>query len=357
MSKFARICILSSGSQQKLIDAAEGLGHNAFVINPNECSIDLDPRSGQNKLYHNGERIYKKNIDVVLCRGGLKGFGNNVLKMIELMDIPTTASPMAIELAADQMKTMFKLAHNNIPHIRTNLINTNSPNVEERFFEAIKRVGGYPFILKELVSSQGKGVFKIETEEGAGWAINSYKNRGVKIMLQEYIKTREKGAIGLRVWVVDGIVVAAMKKISKKDFRDNASQGAEVKSVNLTKRQKQLAIESAKAVGLEIAAIDLMYDIEKGEDYVIEANSNGGLKYISKIEYDLPRLLIEYALSKIGVSHKIETKNYYTNQGYYNIKARQYYNHYFTPKTLHIEQDDIFKDSKSMFDFEDNAGD
>ena len=80
-----------------------------------------------------------------------------------------------------------------------------------------------PVIIKILEGTHGNGVILAETYLNALSTIETLKTAGIKFLLQEYIE--ESKGTDLRVIVVDGEVVAAMKRQGKEgDFRSNLHQ-------------------------------------------------------------------------------------------------------------------------------------
>ncbi|MFP3648624.1 RimK family alpha-L-glutamate ligase, partial [Paraburkholderia sp. SIMBA_054] len=76
----------------------------------------------------------------------------------------------------------------------------------------------------------------------------------------------------IRVNIVGGKVVAAMKRQSDTDFRANITNGGRAFPVELTPEQQQLAIDAAEAVGAVFAGVDLLYG-PNGQTLVCEVNA------------------------------------------------------------------------------------
>jgi hypothetical protein len=85
------------------------------------------------------------------------------------------------------------------------------------------------------------------------------------LILQEYIATRP--GEDLRVWVVGGRVLGAMRRRSTDgSFKANISRGGDGEPFPLNSAIEALALASAAAVNLEIAGVDLLFD---GEGYCV----------------------------------------------------------------------------------------
>ena len=68
--------------------------------------------------------------------------------------------------------------------------------------------------------------------------------------------------------------------VDKNDFRANISQGGKGEKVELSKEDQDLCIKAAHSIGLNVAGVDLMKNSETGQSYIIEINSNPGVKII-----------------------------------------------------------------------------
>lgn len=78
-----------------------------------------------------------------------------------------------------------------------------------------------------------------------------------------------------------GKVVAAIERTGlPEEFRANLHRGGSAKKVKLTKQEREIAVASAKALGLEVCGVDLLRS-ERGP-LVLEVNSSPGLEGIEK---------------------------------------------------------------------------
>jgi len=138
-------------------------------------------------------------------------------------------------------------------------------------------VGGSPLIIKLLEGTQGKGVVLAETKKAAESVINAFKSLNANILVQEFIK--EANGKDLRCFVINGKVVAAMQREAPPgEFRANIHLGGTGTVVKITKEERKLAIQAAKAMGLDVAGVDLIRS-SKGP-LLLEVNSSPGLEGI-----------------------------------------------------------------------------
>lgn len=100
-----------------------------------------------------------------------------------------------------------------------------------------------------------------------------------RIIVQQFIK--EAGEADIRAFVVDGVVVGAMKRQGKEgEFRSNLHQGCSATIIELSDEEENTALISAKAMGLGVAGVDMLQS--KNGPLVLEVNSSPGLEGIEK---------------------------------------------------------------------------
>ena len=123
-------------------------------------------------------------------------------------------------------------------------------------------------------------------------SLQTFHKQKTKILLQQYI---EAGAKDVRAIVIDGKVVVAMLRESgnKKDIRANVSLGGKGSKIELSDADKDICIRAAQACGLEVAGVDLIKNSD-GTSYIIEVNSNFGLKIEKITGFDVSTHLIQY---------------------------------------------------------------
>ncbi|MNM79705.1 Ribosomal protein S6 modification protein [compost metagenome] len=110
--------------------------------------------------------------------------------------------------------------------------------------------------------------------------------------MQEFIAEAE-GA-DLRCLVVGDRVVATMRRQAQDgDFRSNLHAGGTADAVVCSKAEQQVAVRSARALGLGIAGVDLIRS-QRGP-LVLEVNSTPGLEGIESVSGgDVAGQMIDY---------------------------------------------------------------
>jgi ribosomal protein S6--L-glutamate ligase len=122
--------------------------------------------------------------------------------------------------------------------------------------------------------------------------IEAFHGLKARIIVQEFIK--EAKAADIRVFVVDGEVVGAMKRQGKEgEFRSNLHRGGTSEIIKLSRSEKAAAIKAASTMGLGIAGVDLLQS-ERGP-LILEVNSSPGLEGIEGATgKDIASKIIEY---------------------------------------------------------------
>lgn len=159
--------------------------------------------------------------------------------------------------------------------------------------------GNRNYVVKILGGSCGIGVFICNESELEPILQTVFKiSPKEELIIQEF--KQNKGDIRVHAFSVDGMVyeiIAAMKRNKiKGDFRSNVSLGATTDEVELTEKQREIVLETAKLSGCRWVGVDLM-DCEDGRSVVIEYNSSPGVQGISQ---QINKNMFEIVLNKIN---------------------------------------------------------
>jgi len=242
-------------------------------------------------------RVKNKVVDlprVIIPRtgSGTGYFGFALLRHLERLGVATTNPSQAIEATKDKLYAHQVVAAEGIPTPKTMLVkHPVNPGTVERHI-------GWPAVVKIMAGSYGKGVYKVKGKQNFQDFIEFA--HGIKtdeaIIVQEYIDTAP--GEDLRVWVVGDRCLGAMRRASKDgSFKANITRGGVGENYPLTAEIEDIALRTAKALGLELAGIDLLF----GPDgfLVCEANSSPGFEGFERATgVDVASAIIDYARSK-----------------------------------------------------------
>ena len=108
-------------------------------------------------------------------------------------------------------------------------------------------------------------------------AVDAFNGLKARVIVQEYIE-EAKGA-DIRAFVVDGVVVGAMKRQAKKgEFRSNLHRGGTAQVIELSEEEENAALKAARVMGLGICGVDMLQSSHG--PLILEVNSSPGLEGI-----------------------------------------------------------------------------
>ncbi len=159
--------------------------------------------------------------------------------------------------------------------------------------EAFTALGG-DVIVKPLFGSEGRGMVRVSDPELAWRTFRTLERLQSVHYLQQFIP---HAGCDLRVFVVGGRVLAAMRRRANGGWRTNVAQGGKAESVKLTLEQERLALKAAVAVGAPVAGVDLLPGSD-GELYVLEVNAVPGWRALAPVTgVDVAAVLINFLVS------------------------------------------------------------
>lgn len=206
-------------------------------------------------------------------------------------------SSKAIEICDSKAKTQIYLEKNNIPTPKTfilPLVFFYNIKYYVNYVDTLVKTLGLPIIAKEWYGSWGEQVYLLKSQEEILELIE--RKKGKELLFQEYVE--ECKGNDIRINIVDGKVVAAMKRCNSKDFRANISNGGTMEQYNPSKEESSLALKTAKSVGCDFCGVDILQS-KKGP-LICEVNSNAHLINIHKCTgVNVGKLILEYILCKI----------------------------------------------------------
>lgn len=274
-----RLWVLShlSGTQttRMLIAEAKNRGHKTALVNPSAAHFLVTALPGTSSVHIAGKPAELP--DAVLTRMGSSSPGSalHFLRHLERRGVCCINSSAALEKSRDKIRAFEELASRDIPVPKTIAIGANAP-----LDQAVEAIPGPPWILKLPVSTQGKGVMFIDSILSLRSIVDSITSLQGRLLLQEFI-TESSGA-DIRVLVLDGLPVAAMKRSAAPgDFRSNLHRGGSAIKHELDEELTYIAGQAAAALGLTVAGVDVLQS--KSGYRVIEVNSSPGLEGLQAV--------------------------------------------------------------------------
>jgi ribosomal protein S6--L-glutamate ligase len=285
------IAILSNGngnySTKRLKEEAIARGHAVQVIKYRDCyaSIEQDKPT----VSYRGEDLTKFDAIIPRIAANMTRYGTAIVRQLEMQGVYTVSSSIAINRSRDKLRSLQLLARSGVGIPKT-IVSRNSTDIDD----LIDKVGGTPVIIKLARGTHGNGVVLAESKKAAKSVLQAFyltNEDGTNVLLQEFVK--ESAGTDIRVFVVGGRVVASMKRQSlDDDFRSNLHKGGEGTVVKLTEQESKMAVKAAKAMGLNVAGVDLMRSARG--PLVLEVNSSPGFGIEKVTGRNVAGPIIEY---------------------------------------------------------------
>ncbi|MBT8256558.1 MAG: RimK family alpha-L-glutamate ligase, partial [Bacteroidia bacterium] len=238
-------------------------------LDPSLCTLAIE--NGKSVLYYGDEIV--DDLHAVIPRVGASNtyYGSSLVRHLQACGVFCAVEAEPILQSRNKWTCFQILSKANIPVPQTYLGNAYN-------FEAVlQHLGKAPVIIKILQGTHGQGVILAETYQSALSTIETLKAAKVRFIIQEFIA--ESKGCDLRVIVVDGKVVAAMKRQSQEgDFRSNLHRGGTSEVIELTQKEESVALRAAKALRLGVCGVDILQT--NNGPVVLEVNSTPGLEGI-----------------------------------------------------------------------------
>lgn len=192
-------------------------------------------------------------------------------RLLEKNGIKLSNSAKSIEVCDDKMLTHIELANSGIPMpdcIYAPLCYYEDAEISDGFLNGVIDKLGLPLVAKKCFGSLGASVSLIKSFE----ELKQYENEN-KLYAHFYQRFIGKGGEDIRVIVIGGEYVCAMKRKNENDFRSNIELGGKGERYEADEKLIALCEKVAVLLGLDYCGIDVLTD-ENGERYICEVNSN-----------------------------------------------------------------------------------
>jgi ribosomal protein S6--L-glutamate ligase len=229
-------------------------------------------------------------VDLLLPRQGAE-IGDSSLALIEqaeLAGIAVVNKSPAIRLAASKYRTARVLSAAGIPVPNAVLINT-----PDAAASATAAVGGFPAVVKPVSGRQGQGVFLALDADSLHRYLAAAGDLRRGLVVQRFISPA--GRRDLRILVLGQQVAgASAMRPADGDFRSNFHLTGSADPVEPEPAIASLAVSAARALGLQIAGVDLVID-DRGRPWLMEVNYAPGFRGLEAATgLDIAGAMVEY---------------------------------------------------------------
>jgi RimK family alpha-L-glutamate ligase len=277
-------------TNRRLAEAARSEGIEALVVDATELTAHTGRSSA---LRYRGEDLLEHAPGAVLARVG-NWRPDSVLAALETLvsaGVPTPNSPAAIRCGRDHWRTARVLAEAGLP-VPTTLAGADP----ERLAAAAADAMDFPVVVKQRRSRMGVGVIRCTARDQLDAVLDSLWRVGDELIVQQYL---ESGGVSLRLLVVGDEVVAAVRLHAPDgDWRSNAARGGVAEDYRPTDAELGLARDGARALGLELAGVDLL---PGNETSVVEINPTPGfLRLESATGVDVAAAIVRHLIDRVA---------------------------------------------------------
>lgn len=272
-------------STKRLVQAGEERGHEMMIVDHSKCDLVIEKKNPQ--IIYQGKRL--ENIDAVIPRIGasITFYGTAVVRQFEMMKVFTAVESIALGRSRDKLRSLQILSRAGL-----GLPKTVFTNYSKNTDDIIDSIGGAPLVIKLLEGTQGIGVVLAENKNAASSVIEAFHGLKARVIAQEFIE-EAKGA-DIRAFVVDGVVVGAMRRSGKAgDFRSNLHRGGTAEVIQLSDEEENAALKATRVMGLGVAGVDMLQS--KSGPLILEVNSSPGLEGIEiATGIDIAKSIVRY---------------------------------------------------------------
>ncbi len=285
VSNGLRIGLLSSGEGWHVRDlqrAAMRLGHETTVIDFRSLSSTV---AGHDPL---------DAVDAVVVRtmppGSLEQviFRMDVLHRLHRRGVRVVNAPRALETCIDKYLADVLLHEAGLPIVATRVCQD-----ADRALAAFEQLGS-DVVVKPLFGSEGRGMMRISDVDLAWRTFHTLERIQSVIYMQKYVV---HPGWDLRVFVLAGRVIHGMRRQSRCGWRTKVAQGGRADPARVTESEEELALRAAKAVGADVAGIDLLPAAD-GSLFVLEVNAVPGWRALARVtKADIASEILRYVSS------------------------------------------------------------
>lgn len=279
---------------KRFLAEAEKNGIEMKLVTPEDFEI-LEPRDSNQTILYRHKPVALPDFVIPRMGSGTTYFGLAVLRQLEQLGVFLLNHAQGIESSKDKLEATQILASNNIPLPKTMLAKSTIRT------SLIKKEFKFPIVVKPVSGSEGRGIMLCENIaqlQDVLELIQKSSDGKQNIILQEFVS--DSSGKDIRVFVIGGRAIGAMLRTGKKgSFKANFSAGGTVAPFPLSSEIEWLAVESAKALKLEIAGVDIL--IDKGSYKVCEVNSSPYFKgFEAATGKNIPQEIFQFAQVRLG---------------------------------------------------------
>src|SRR5207302_1525834 len=242
-------------------------GARVRVLDPLGVEMHLEERAA---AFYRQRKLPATDVVVPRIAPSIQAYGLAVVNHFSMMGVPTLTDAASIASSRNKMRALQLLAASGVP-VPATVMAASASDLRAM----VELVGGLPVLIKLITPSERPGVMVCETLQSMESALEAVLSMGHNLLVQRYV--RRKRERDLRALVVGDKAIAWVERRPRPGrLLHTLARGAKLKAVRVPASLDKLAVEAARVVGLEVAAVDLL---EAGTGpMVFDVNSSPGLK-------------------------------------------------------------------------------
>ena len=232
-----------------------------------------------------------RSLDSLLVRSMPSGsleqviFRMDWLQRLEADGIPVVNAPRVLETCIDKYLSCARLEAAGLPIPATAACEDASTATQ-----AFHDLGG-DVVIKPLFGSEGRGLERVSSLEAAVVRFPELAAQGRVFYLQRFV---EHPGYDYRVFVLGGCARWCMRRHAVDDWRTNLACGGKAEAVSATSDLTTLAVNATRALGADIAGVDLLPDAD-GKLWVLEVNAVPGWRALAQVcRTDIAAEIVNY---------------------------------------------------------------
>jgi len=249
---------------RRLAQAARLRGARVRILDPLGVEMHLDERA---TAFYRQRKLPPTDVVVPRIAPSIQAYGLAVVNHFGMMGVPALNEAAA---SRNKMRALQLLSARGVP-VPATVMAASASDLRAM----VELVGGLPVLIRLITPSERPGVMVCESLQSMEAALEAVLSIGHNLLVQRYV--RRKRERDLRALVVGGRAVAWVERRPRPGrLLHTLARGAQLKAVRVPAAVDRIAVEAARVVGLEVAAIDLI-ETHAGP-MVFDVNSSPGLK-------------------------------------------------------------------------------
>jgi len=264
-------------------------GHQVEAVDFRRLAVRVDPKVDPKvqPLWENTREKPNALIVRTMPAGTLEQviFRMNMLGQVQVAGHQIVNPPRSLEICIDKFLASAVCAQAGLAVPTLEVCQT-----AEQALESWLRLG-QDTIVKPLFGSEGRGMIRVTDEDMAWRVFKTIERLGQVIYLQEFVA---HPGWDLRVLVLGGKILGAMKRHGQGHWRTNVAKGGKAEACSVPDQAGQIALQACLATGVVFGGVDLILD-PQGRWLLLEVNGVPGFRAFQKATgLDVASLFVEY---------------------------------------------------------------